>query len=347
MGCVGFSLKYFPRGRIEKQGMKAAELAARKELEAIVRQYKKTGWEEAVGSSGTAKALADIIELNGLSGTEEGGITRDGLERLRGVLLHSGDVGKLTLQGLRPDRIPVLPGGLAIMLAVFKEFGLERMTFSDGALRLGVLYDLLGRYHHQDLRNATVQQLMRRYQVDAGQAARVAATARAFYLQLDGAAGAEDQPDAQVLDWAARLHEIGISVAHSSYHKHSAYILANADMPGFSRRDQALLARLVLAHRGKLERVQSLTRQVEESPEWLLIFSLRLAALLHRARDDTPLPPLSVRRNGQGFGIGVDPHWLAASPLTASALEEEGRQWSALGREIRIKAGRGKSEAAA
>ncbi|MBK7135308.1 MAG: exopolyphosphatase [Rhodocyclales bacterium] len=341
MGCVGFSLQHFPRGRIEKSGMKAAELAARKELQAIVRQYRKTGWEEAVGSSGTAKALADILEMNGLSAS---GITRDGLERLRGLLLHAGEVGKLTLQGLRPDRVPVLPGGLAIMLAVFKEFGLERMTFSEGALRLGVLYDLLGRYHHQDLRNATVQQFMRRYQADAGQAARVAATARGFLLQLLPAAVAEEHPDAQVLDWAALMHEIGISVAHSSYHKHSAYILANADMPGFSKMDQARLSRVVLAHRGKLERVQEI---MPDSPDWLLIFSLRLAVLLHRARDDAPLPAIAVRRREQGFSVAVDPAWLAASPLSASALEEEGRQWSALGMEIKIKAGRGKSQAAA
>ncbi|MCC6657217.1 MAG: Ppx/GppA family phosphatase, partial [Rhodocyclaceae bacterium] len=344
MGCVGFSLKYFPRGRIEKSGMKAAELAARKELEAIVRQYRKTGWEEAVGSSGTAKALADILELNGLSGAGEPGITRDGLERLRGILLHAGDVGRLTLQGLRADRLPVLPGGLAIMLAVFREFNLERMTFSEGALRLGVLYDLLGRYHHQDLRNATVQQFMRRYQVDANQAARVAATARGFLLQMLPEAVAEEHPDAQVLGWAAALHEIGISVAHSSYHKHSAYILANADMPGFSRMDQARLSRIVLAHRGKLERVQSI---MADSPDWPMIFSLRLAAILHRARDDAPLPAITARRSERGFVVGVDPAWLAGSPLSAAALDEETRQWSGLGMEIRIKPGRGKSQAAA
>jgi exopolyphosphatase/guanosine-5'-triphosphate,3'-diphosphate pyrophosphatase len=238
----------------------------------------------------------------------------------------------------------VLLGGLAIMSAVFKEFGLTQMAFSDGALRLGVLYDLLGRYHHQDLRNATVQQFMRRYQVDAGQAARVAATARDFLFQLMAEACAEDHPDAQVIGWAAQMHEIGISVAHSGYHKHSAYILANADMPGFSRMDQARLSRIVLGHRGKLERVQDIMR---ESPDWLLIFSLRLAAILHRARDGAPLPPIAVRRGDKGFQMGVDPGWLEASPLTAAALEEESRQWAELGMELRIKSGRGKTQAAA
>jgi exopolyphosphatase/guanosine-5'-triphosphate,3'-diphosphate pyrophosphatase len=133
-------------------------------------------------------------------------------------------------------------------------------------------------------------------------------------------------------------------VAHSSYHKHSAYILANADMPGFSRMDQARLSRIVLAHRGKLERVQSI---MADSPDWLLIFSLRLAAILHRARDDAPLPAITARRSERGFVVGVDPAWLAGSPLSAAALDEETRQWSGLGMEIRIKSGRGKSQAAA
>ena len=341
MGCVGFSMKYFPRGRVDKHGMKEAELAARKELQAIVSHYRRVGWEEAVGSSGTAKALADILELNGLA---QHGITREGLELLRGILLRAGDVSQLELQGLRPDRIPVLPGGLAIMSAVFKEFGLTHMTFSDGALRLGVLYDLLGRYHHQDLRNASVQQFMRRYQVETSQAARVAATAGALLLQLMPEAAAEGHTDAQVLDWAARLHEIGISVAHSSYHKHSAYIVANADMPGFSRKDQARLSRIVLAHRGKLERVQDISRG---SADWLLVLSLRLAAILHRVRDDAPLPAITVRRTDRGFQVGVDAAWLEASPMTAAALEEEGRQWAGLGMDLRVKSGRGGAKAAA
>lgn len=341
MGCVGYSLRFFPRGQVDKQGMKAAELAARKELQAIVKRFREVGWEQAVGSSGTAKALADILEMNGLS---EQGITRDGLERLRALLIEAGDMGRLALAGLRPDRIPVLPGGLAIMSAVFKEFGLTRMGFSDGALRLGVLYDLLGRYHHRDQRNATVSQFMRRYQVDERQAARVAATARGLLRQLLPRAADAENADAQVLDWAAQLHEIGISVAHSSYHKHSAYILANADMPGFSRKDQVRLARIVLAHRGKLERVQEMTR---DDPDWLLVLSLRLAAMLHRARDDAPLPGLTAKRNERGFQIGVDAAWLGASPLTAAALEEEGRQWGGLGMDLRVRSGRGVARVAA
>jgi len=338
MGCVGYSLKYFPRGQVDKASMKAAELAARKELQAIVRRFREVGWAQAVGSSGTAKALADILEMNGLSPQ---GITREGLDRLRGMLVEAGEVTRLDLAGLRPDRVPVLPGGLAIMSAVFKEFGLDGMSFSDGALRLGVLYDLLGRYHHQDLRDATVSQFMRRYQVDERQAVRVAEAAQDFLRQLRPDAATAECADVQVLEWAARLHEVGISVAHASYHKHSAYILANADMPGFSRKDQVRLARIVLAHRGKLERVQEISR---DDPDWLLVLSLRLAATLRRSRDDTPLPRIVVKRTERGFHLGVEADWLDASPLTAAALDEEGRQWTGLGMELRVRGGRGAAQ---
>ena len=338
MGCVSHSLKFFPRGRIDKQGMKEAELAARKELQTIVSAYRLAGWDEAVGSSGTAKAIVDLLELNKLNRDGEPGITLEGLERLKALLLRAGDVAALELAGLRPDRLLVLPGGLAIMMAVFKEFQLARMTFSEGALRLGVLFDLLGRHHHDDQREATVGQFMRRYEVDRRQAGRVSQRAQGLLSQL--LAADEDPVDAQFLVWAARLHEIGISVAHSSYHKHSAYILANADMPGFSRMDQERLSRIVLAHRGKLERVFAATR---DPRDWLLIFCLRLAALLHRARDDAALPELQVRVSERGFQLTVDGQWLSASPLTAAALEEEARQWSSLGMEFALHTRRDKS----
>ena len=237
-------------------------------------------------------------------------------------------------QGLRPDRLPVLPGGFAIMWAVFQELGLERMTFSEGALRLGVLYDLLGRYHHHDLRDATVSAFGERYGVDLAHAREVAATARAFLLQIDPAAADNESIDRRFLEWAALLHEAGVSVAHSSYHKHSAYILGNADMPGFSRMDQGRLARIVLAHRGKLARVVGID---PESADWRLILCLRLAVVVHRARDGRGVPPLRLKREGRGYVAVADSEWLRNLPLTASALEEEERQWQAIGLPLKVR----------
>ena len=331
MGCVGYSLSYFPRGKLDKRGFKEAEFAARRELETISRRFHEVGWEQAVGSSGTAKALLDLIQLSGVS---REGITREGLAWLKERLIRAGDLASLNLPGLRADRIPVLSGGLAIMIATFDVLAIERMTFSEGALRLGVLYDLLGRYHHQDLRDATVNQFMRRYEVDLAQAQRVCATGLSVLRQLDPATADRAHPDAQSLEWAAKLHEVGISVAHAGYHKHSAYILANADMPGFSRMDQGRLARVVLAQRGKLERVVAIE---PDSRDWSLIFCLRLAVLLHRARDNLPIPALFVKRTNKGFQIMVDAASLSSVPLTAAALAEEEQQWASVGKELRVK----------
>ena len=330
MGCVSFSLRFFPGGRVDKHSFREAELAARRELQTIVHAFRETGWDQAIGSSGTAKAIVDLLEQNRFS---DHGLTREGLEKLRNELIRAGEASRMKLQGLRTDRTPVLPGGLAIMSAIFKEFGLERMAFSEGALRLGVLYDQLGRYHHEDLREATVARFMQRYEVDPRQAARVAQTSLELLNQMVPSSRVEGHPDAQFLVWAAHLHEAGISVAHSSYHKHSAYILANADMPGFSRRDQARLSRLVLAHRGKLERAQPLRG---EAPEWTLIFCLRTAVLLHRSRDDQPLPPRSAGFTRNGFYLTLGAEGLNDLPLTAAALEDEAKQWAGIGGDLRI-----------
>ena len=331
MGCVAFSLRYFPDLRIDKRSLKEAEIAARRELQLIAHPYREIGWEEAVGSSGSAKALLEILEQNGLA---EGAITREGMDNLRAMLLRAGSLDKLDLTGMKPDRIPVLLGGFAIMNAVFSEFELERVLFSEGALRLGVLYDLLGRYHHHDLRDATVSAFIKRYGVDLGHAEQVAGTALALFAQLEPGASEPDNDDVHFLQWAALLHEVGVSVAHSSYHKHSAYILANADMPGFSRMDQGRLGRLVLAHRGKLARVAAIDPQ---STDWKMILCLRLAVVLHRARDERGLPPVNVGCKDDGWDVVADERWLAGLPLTAATLGEEAEQWASIGRSMTLR----------
>jgi exopolyphosphatase/guanosine-5'-triphosphate,3'-diphosphate pyrophosphatase len=331
MGCVGYSLRYFPGGKIDKRSFREAELSARRELQSIAHEYRETGWEMAVGSSGTAKALEEILVENGLS---ERGITRDGLEKLRTIFLRAGSVDALDLHGLRSDRKSVILGGLAIMVAVFHEFGLRHMAFSEGALRLGVLYDLLGRNYRKDLRDATVDVFMSRYRVNARQAGQVADTACFLLAQLDPAAADPANVHRRFLRWAALLHETGISVAHAGYHKHSAYILANADMPGFSRMDQGRLARLVLAHRGKPERLAEIDTS---SPDWLLIACLRLAVVIHRARDNRCVPDIALTRTKRGFVVESSPEWLQERPLTAAALEEERLQWHSVGRVLTVR----------
>lgn len=332
MGCVSYTLRFFPDGKIDKKRLRDAQVAAAKEIELIAADYQRLGWKEAVGSSGTARAIADILELNGLNPNGESGITREGLDKLCLLLVKAGSAEALDLPGVKGDRLPVLPGGIAIMSAIFEELEIERMTYADGALRLGVLYDLLGRFHHHDMRDSTVAQFRRRYQVEADQAERVTATALSALTQL--AEGSPEEADIQFLTWATRLHEIGISVAHNAYHKHGAYILTYADMPGFSKKDQARLAMLVLGHRGKLEKLSAIPA-VDSA--WLLVFCLRLAVLLHRTRDDRALPAWTVRLNDSGFLLELPAEWLAENPWTAAALGEEAAIWKQVGRDYQVK----------
>ena len=334
MGCVSFSRRFFPDGKINKNELLQAELAARSEILTIAADFSAGRWQHAVGSSGSARALAEIMEQNGLSSS---GITREGLAKLRALMLKAGDAKLLQLAGLAPDRIPVLAGGFAIMNSIFTELGIERMDVATGALREGVLYDLIGRFHKHDMREATVREFMRRYHVDPPQAGRVQVLASTLFDQiahkLDGSIA---NPRLQVA-WAARLHEIGISIAHSGYHRHSAYILANADMPGFSRPEQEQLSLLARAHRGALNKLMGL---VLNPSEWPLILVLRLAVLLCRSRSDVELPPMKLKFGSNGFSLTLNRDWLEHNPLTRALLEDESKEWKSIGISFALKTGK-------
>jgi exopolyphosphatase / guanosine-5'-triphosphate,3'-diphosphate pyrophosphatase len=331
MGCVSYSLKYFPEGKLTKNAMKRAELAARNELQTIVSGFANGNWQQAVGSSGSARALAEILQLNGYS---ESGITPEGLDRLRSAMIRAGEIDRLDLKGLRSDRLPVLPGGLAIMSAALSELGIEFLVVADGSMRQGILYDLLGRVQHHDMRDVTVSQFMQRHHVDSTQARRVASLALALYRRFT--AGADDIDDSapHCISWAAKLHEIGISVAYSGYHKHSAYIVQNADMPGFSKMEQWRLSTLVLAHRRSLKKI--FTRDAEIA-DWRMVMALRLAALIYRSRADLALPEIDATAHDRTLRLGIDRAWLANNPLTVTALQEEIEEWDAAGFKLDIK----------
>jgi exopolyphosphatase/guanosine-5'-triphosphate,3'-diphosphate pyrophosphatase len=248
-------------------------------------------------------------------------------------MLKAGDCNKLQLAGLRPDRVPVLGGGFAIMAAIFAELGIASMSVADTALREGVLYDLLGRFHRHDMRETTVRQFMRRYHVDPVQAGHVGQLGIDLLRQLAGLLPLDLEPALQRLSWAARLHEIGLSIAHSGFHKHSAYIIEHADMPGFSKKEQAQLARLVLAQRGSLNKAAQL---LPDNEAWAQILALRLAALFYRSRTDIELPEIRLGWHGSGFELDMSKNWLARNPLTETALENEAIEWKGAGVKLGI-----------
>jgi len=322
LGCVRTTQKFFPDGIVTASAFDAAETAARVEIEAIAGDFGAAHWKSAYASSGTAAALAEILEQNGFSA---GGITPAGLARLRKRLVRARDPARLELNALKPERVPVLAGGLAIMSAAVAALDIERIDPVGGALRLGVLYDLLGRTIDRDARHLTVERFVDRYRVDRQHATRIAGLARTLFRHAAPRASGEQ---IQLLHWAALLHEIGMSVSHIGFHKHGAYILQHADMPGFSAGEQMRLATLVFGCRGGLAKVRA---ALDDPLLRAQIASLRLAVLFFHARTEVSLPRVALGTRG-GVTIRVGQRWLAAHPLTAFLLERERAQWQSVDR---------------
>ncbi|GHC24329.1 exopolyphosphatase [Aidingimonas halophila] len=320
MGCVAYTQRFFANGEISEKRFRKAQLAATSELAHIRRHYRELGWSDPVGSSGTIKAAAAVIAAHGDG--PEGIITRQGLWALRGRILKQKQLNKLSMSGLKADRATVFPAGMAILCAIFDTFELDHMRYSDGALREGVLYDLAGRHTAEDSRLQTLEALRQRYRTDPRQADNVGETARTCLTQL-----ASDWPfsDEQIeyLDWAAQLHEIGLAISHSQFHRHGAYLIANSDLPGFSRPEQQALAFLVRAHRRKFP-----TKELETVPAGFrpvlakLARLLRLAVILNHSRPERAMTQLSIKAEGDRLDITLDRH-LPELALIINDLEQE------------------------
>ncbi len=325
MGCVSFSQRYFSQGIINKRNLLAAEFAARLELQDIEESYKGQ-WQHAYGSSGTAKVLNEIAR----SEYGEENITREVLDNIRDRLLQAGEFSNISLKGLKPERINSFAGGFAIMYAAFCELDIAQMQHSQSALREGVLYDLWGRSHDNDIRDVTTQNFMQRYRVDTAQAQRVSELAQNLAGQALNLP--DDSGEQYLLHCAALLHETGISVAHRGYHKHGAYILANAEMPGFSRTEQGRLSTLTLAQRGRLSKIKDKLSN-KDIP---LAFCLRLAVVLFRSRRNNLPPNIRLSIDKQDYRLHIDRQWLDNNPLTTAALESETEVWQLLNIQLSV-----------
>jgi exopolyphosphatase/guanosine-5'-triphosphate,3'-diphosphate pyrophosphatase len=147
----------------------------------------------------------------------------------------------------------------------------------------------------------------------------------------------EPEPSAQLLTWAARMHEIGLALSHSGHHKHGGYILENSDMPGFSRQDQLRLAALVRGHRRRLPR-NAFAEFPAPAAEGLLrlCLLLRIAVRLHRTRSPKPLPGFRARATSDGLELRFPATWLDRHPLSSADLEEEDSLLSDCGIRLRV-----------
>lgn len=325
LGCVVHTQRYFEDGRITPARFKKARLAARVELEFLEREYRQAGWDRAIGSSGTIRGIWRVMMAHGWADQH---LTRTGLEQVVAATLRKRSIDQIAFEGLREDRAPVFVGGLAVLAGIFDSLQLETLETSDRALREGLVYDLLGRLSHRDIRDDAVRAMAARYKVDQRHADDLQRTALAILDQTRDAWHLDADLARPFLSWAAQLHEVGLVITHNGYHRHSEYLVRNSDLEGFSQTDQKVLAALVRLHRGRmlLDVFDDLPTILVE-PVKRMAMILRLAYLLHRSREPKQRPPIEVTADRRGYVLRFTaPRWLEDRPLTEAELEREAEQ---------------------
>ena len=326
IGCVNTSIRFFQDGRITAKSIERAVLACQAELEESITRFGAGNYEEAFGSAGTFGAMSDIARASGWS---DGTVTLEHLERIRKQLLEAKDVKNIRFDGLKEDRKEVIAGGLAVLLAVYKTLGIETMRPASGALRVGLLYDLLGRVSDKDTRDITVESMMSAAQIDREQAVRVADITEKLYTALRPSASPDDL---KYVRWGALLHEVGMNISSSRYHRHSWYVVSNADMPGFGRQDQDIMATFVLSQRGNLKKIEDALDTIITCEA---AFALRLAVIFAHARRPVELPVMTfIRKGPRELVVKLDGVWLNAHPLTDVLLKDESAAWAKIGRQV-------------
>lgn len=336
MGCVSFSQRFFGDGTITKSRIQMALVAAGTRLRAIQQPYRKMGWVEAIGASGTIRCVANIVKENGWS--DDGVITPESLDKLIEAMVEAGHADALQLEGLSAERASVLAGGVSVLRAAFDRLKIERMIVSDGALREGLLYDLLGRIQHDDERDRTVSSLARRYQVDEDHAERVATMATQLFEQIAKDWGIDQAEHLQHIQWAAKLHEVGLAISHDQFHKHSAYLVENSDLPGFSREEQHALAVMVRGQRRSFPQkyIRKLPEELQQSTERLTVL-LRLAMVFNRGRSEHADTHPKLEVTPKGLRLSLPEGWLAEHPLTEADLLREAEHLKAVGIKLKIR----------
>ena len=332
---MSFSQRFFADGNMTASRMKLAAIAAGRLLRDIQRPYRRMGWVEVVGASGTIRSVATIVAENGWA--DNGVITPKSLDKIIDVMLDAKHIDKLNLAGLNDDRSNVLPGGIVVLKAAFDRLKIDRMIVSDGALREGLLYDLRGRLQHDDEREHTVNALAKRYQVDIDHAERVSTMLTQLFEQV-----AEDwqlnDAHLQTLQWAAKLHEVGLTISHDQFHKHSAYLLAESVLSGFSREEQHVLATIVRGQRRTFPRksLKKLAKESRKSTRYLMVL-LRLAMVFNRGRSETTDTFIKLKAKKRSLQLKLPKNWLDDHPLTEADLIREASYLKEIDFKLKVK----------
>jgi exopolyphosphatase/guanosine-5'-triphosphate,3'-diphosphate pyrophosphatase len=333
LGCVSMTERFFGDGRITAQAFEKARIAARLELRPVKAFFRGAEQIESIGTSGTIRATEQVASELGI--TDQSGLTPDALEKLIDRVIEFGAIEKLSLPGLSERRAQVWPGGLSILAELLRVLQVNDLQVSDGALREGLLYDLLGRLQHIDARERTVRAMAARYHIDMTQAKRVAGSAGMLLQQCNQSWDLDGPLSANMLDWAARLHEIGLDISHDGYQRHGAYIAENADLPGFPRAEQRFLAFLIGSQRHSIDtKFLNILPRAWREPALRLAILLRLGVLLNRNRSSNNLAAVKIDADGNAFTLRFDPAWLKANPLTVADLEREVGYLESVGYEL-------------
>ena len=317
MGCVTYNDRFFSGGNLSPECFQSAYYAARLELLNIEKAYRDLSWEDAVGSSGSIRTVNAILQAMG----EGDAITREFLEKLKNELLTFNRTDRIRFPGLKPERQTIFPAGLAILMACFDAFDIEQMQYSDGALREGVLYDMLGRDRHEDVRSRTISALMQRYHVDRLNAEGIQFHALQCFDQVaaDWGLGAEER---ELLSWASLVCQVGLDISHSQYHRHGAYLIHHSDLMGFTKEQQRKLALLVQGHRRGIPRTL-IDSDDDEGRLLKLTLLLRIAIVLNHIRGDENLFKYTLEVGYRKLSLSFPGKWLKAHPLTAANFERE------------------------
>ncbi|BBE76359.1 exopolyphosphatase [Phytobacter diazotrophicus] len=330
MGCVSFAQLYFAGGTINAENFQRARVAATQKLETLAWQFRIQGWDVALGASGSIKAAHEVLLA---LGEKDGIITPERLKKLVAEVVKFKNFDELSLPGLSDERKAVFVPGLAILCGVFDALAINELRLSDGALREGVLYEMEGRFRHQDIRSRTAQSLANQYNIDREQARRVLETTMHMYDQWQAQNPKLINPQlAALLKWAAMLHEVGLNINHSGMHRHSAYILQNSDLPGYNQEQQLMMATLVRYHR-KAIKLDDLPRfTLFKKKHYLpLIQLLRLGVLLNNQRQATTTPPtLRLTTDDNHWTLSFPHDWFSQNALVLFDLEREQEYWEAV-----------------
>ena len=336
MGCVSFTQRFFASGELTQKSFERAITTAEQELEPIEGKYKKLGWVQCIGTSGTIRSLFSLCQQNRPNGHDVP-ITLKRLRNLMKQFVSAGHIDKLDYPDLSDDRRVVIAGGLAILIAVFKALEIETLVYSPAALREGVLYQMEDELHNADIRGRTASSLATRYDVDTTQATMVLNTSLQLFTQVEKVWKLKHSDFKSMLGWAALLHEVGIQINSRGVQRHSAYILANVDMPGFTQEQQLLLATLVRFHRKKIRKNDLPDFNLyEASAVKHLIALLRLGVLLNLKRQENFIPEIRVEAKKTGLTLLFPKGWLDEKPIISADLAQESVYWKTIGLELKV-----------